>query len=60
MGRPPLKPELKLQATVIRLPKATHERIKALVGEKKMAKFIREAVDHELRRREAKAKKPKG
>ena len=55
MGRPPLKPELKLQATVIRLPKATHERIKALVGEKKMAKFIREAVEHELKRREAKA-----
>ena len=57
MGRPPLKPELKLQATVIRLPKTTYERIKALVGEKKMAKFIREAVERELKRREAKAGK---
>ena len=57
MGRPPLKPELKLQATVIRLPKTTYERIKALVGEKKMAEFIREAVERELKRREAKAKK---
>ena len=57
MGRPPLKPELKLKATVIRLPKSTHERIKTLVGEKKMAKFIREAVEHELKRREANAKK---
>ena len=59
MGRPPLKPELKLQATVIRLPKATHERIKTLVGEKKMAKFIREAVERELKRWELKARKPK-
>jgi predicted DNA-binding protein len=50
--RPPLKPELKLKATVIRLSKETLERIKALVGERGMAKLIRDAIEHELKRRE--------
>ena len=55
MGRPPLF-KVKMVATVIRLPKELLERIKALVGEKGMAAFIREAVERELTRRERKAK----
>jgi hypothetical protein len=48
MGRPPLN----LKETKVRLPKATKERIKALVGNYGIATFIREAVENELVRRE--------
>jgi len=48
MGRPPLN----LKETKVRLPKATKERIKALVGNYGIATFIREAVENELARRE--------
>jgi predicted DNA-binding protein len=56
MGRPPLKPEQKLKATVIRLQKETLDRIKALVGKRGMAQLIRDAIEHELKRRERKDK----
>jgi hypothetical protein len=52
MGRPPLN----MKATVVRLSKEALERIEALVGKQKMAEFIREAVEHELKRRERKEK----
>lgn len=49
MGRPPLG----MKPTTIRLPLAMLERIKRLVGSRRVALFIREAVEGELRRREA-------
>lgn len=53
MGRPPMD----LEETKVRLNAGTKQRIAALVGENRMAVFIREAVEAELIRRE-KAKKP--
>lgn len=51
MGRPPLH----IKETKIRLSPETRERIKALVGNYRIAAFIREAIDRELARREADA-----
>jgi metal-responsive CopG/Arc/MetJ family transcriptional regulator len=50
MGRPPMQ----LKATVVRLPEEALERIEALVGKNRMAEFIRDAVERELKRRERK------
>jgi Arc/MetJ-type ribon-helix-helix transcriptional regulator len=50
MGRPPMQ----LKPTVVRLPIEALERIESLVGKNRMAEFIREAVDRELKRRERK------
>lgn len=50
MGRPPLN----VEETKVRLSPATRERIKALVGNYQIAAFVREAVENELIRREAK------
>lgn len=49
MGRPPLG----MKPTTVRLPVETIRRIEALVGNRRLAGFIREAVENELRRREA-------
>jgi Arc/MetJ-type ribon-helix-helix transcriptional regulator len=51
MGRPPLK----VKPTNIRLPVGIGERIDALVGPKRRAEFIRDAVVAEVERREAEA-----
>jgi predicted DNA-binding protein len=51
MGRPPLN----VRPTVVRLSKETLKRIEALVGKNRMAEFIREAVERELKRRERKS-----
>ncbi|KAA1184872.1 hypothetical protein FP026_03380 [Rhizobium tropici] len=56
MGRPPLN----LKETKVRLPRATKERIKALVGNYGIATFIREAVENELARREGDPPKTDG
>ena len=48
MGRPPLG----MKPTTDRLPAETIQRIEALVGNRRLAAFIREAVDSELSRRE--------
>jgi len=48
MGRPPLN----VKPTLVRLSVDAIERIEALVGENRMAEFIREAVERELKRRE--------
>jgi len=48
MGRPPLG----MKPTTIRLSVDTIRRIEALVGNRRLASFIREAVDNELQRRE--------
>ena len=48
MGRPPLN----VKPTVVRLAEDARRRIVALVGENRMAAFIREAVEAELQRRE--------
>ena len=52
MGRPPLG----MKATTIRLSVDTIRRIEAQVGNRQFAKFIREAVERELRRREEEQK----
>ncbi|QNO29778.1 hypothetical protein EEB18_000910 [Sphingopyxis sp. OPL5] len=52
MGRPPLG----MKATTIRLSVETIRRIEAQVGNRQLAKFIREAVELELRRREEELK----
>jgi hypothetical protein len=49
MGRPPLG----MKPTTVRLPVETIRKIEALVGNRRVAGFIREAVENELRRREA-------
>jgi hypothetical protein len=48
MGRPPLG----MKPTTIRLPVETIQRIEALVGNRRLAVFIRDAIDNELQRRE--------
>lgn len=48
MGRPPLG----MKPTTVRLPAEIIGRIQALVGNRRIAVFIREAVENELRRRE--------
>lgn len=50
MGRPPLGNT----STTVRLPDEALARIDALMGNNRRAKFIREAVENELKRREAK------
>lgn len=52
MGRPPLG----MKPTTVRLPVETIRRIEALVGNRRLAVFIREAVENELRRRETSEK----
>lgn len=52
MGRPPLKRDVETKATMVRLTEDTRQRIAALVGDQRMAQFIREAVTKELDRRE--------
>ena len=54
MGRPPLG----VKPTMVRLTEDVRRRIVALVGENRMAAFIREAVDAELARREKPSRKP--
>ncbi|RVD16968.1 hypothetical protein EN738_29325 [Mesorhizobium sp. M4B.F.Ca.ET.017.02.2.1] len=49
MGRPPLN----MTPTVVRFPNETIARIDNLVGQKQRAKFIREAVQAEIEKREA-------
>jgi len=48
MGRPPLG----MKPTTVRLSVDTIRRIEARVGNRRLAVFIREAVENELRRRE--------
>ena len=52
MGRPPLG----MRATTIRLSAETIRRIEAQVGNRQLAKFIREAVERELLLREGESK----
>jgi hypothetical protein len=56
MGRPPLN----VEETKVRLSAGSKQRIAALVGENRMAAFIREAVEEKLTReeRQARAKGP--
>jgi hypothetical protein len=42
----------------VRLSADVRERIKALIGVRRMGVFIREAVEHELQRREQASAKP--
>lgn len=51
MGRPPMN----VKATVVRLTQEALDRIEKVAGPNQRASFIREAVDNELERREAKA-----
>jgi hypothetical protein len=49
MGRPPLN----VKETKVRLTDEQRQRIEAIVGKNRMAAFIRDAIEHELERREA-------
>ena len=53
MGRPPLGNK----STNVRISDEVKDRIRLLVGDKGMAKFIREAIEAELEKREQQAKK---
>lgn len=52
MGRPPLNKDSKTTLTGVRLTDEVRARIIKLVGENKMAAFIREAIENELQRRD--------
>lgn len=54
VGRPPLQ----VKAMKVRLPEGVPERIDALVGSRRRAEFIRDAVVSELERREAQTATP--
>lgn len=54
MGRPPLAKDEDTKTTAIRMPVSVFERIVAITGPNKMAKFIRQAIDAELERVENK------
>ncbi len=56
MGRPPLN----VKPTMVRLTEAVRARIIALVGPNRMAEFIREAIERELKRRERQPPKDGG
>jgi predicted DNA-binding protein len=53
MGRP----SLGVKETKVRLSEDARRRIEALVGPNRMAEFIREAIEAELKRRERAGKK---
>ncbi|MTH94921.1 hypothetical protein E1297_02685 [Roseibium sp. RKSG952] len=55
MGRPPLN----VKPTLVRLGEGVGERIDALVGTRKRAEYIRDAIEEKLRRDERKAKRSK-
>jgi predicted DNA-binding protein len=48
MGRPPLN----VKPTLVRLTEDIRQRIEAVAGPNRMAVFIREAIENELKRRE--------
>lgn len=55
MGRPPLN----MKSMNLRLPKEISGRIESLVGKRRKAGFIREAIERELERREPPKKSTK-
>ena len=57
MGRPPLAKDDETKPTLVRLTSDTRMRIEAVAGPNRMAVFIREAIENELKRRER--EKPK-
>lgn len=57
MGRPPLAKNDETKPTLVRLTADTRSRIEAVAGPNRMAVFIREAIENELKRRER--EKPK-
>lgn len=50
------RPALGGYPTNVRLTEDLRERIRSLVGDRGMAQFIRDAIEHELERREKAAK----
>lgn len=54
MGRPTLN----VKETKVRLTDEQRQRIEAIVGKNRMAVFIREAIEHELERRETPPETP--
>jgi predicted DNA-binding protein len=55
MGRPPLSKQSETKLTGVRLTEDIRRRIAALVGENRMAAFIREAIEEKLVRDEPKS-----
>ena len=54
MGRPPLKQTSVTKPTMVRLTEDVRGRIEAVAGPNRMAEFIREAIEAELKRQESK------
>ncbi len=52
MGRPPLNTKSDTKPTMVRLTDDVRQRIEAVAGPNRMAVFIREAIEAELKRRE--------
>jgi hypothetical protein len=52
MGRPPINVKSQTRETKVRLTDEQRQRIESLVGPNRMAEFIREAIERELKRRE--------
>lgn len=57
MGRPPLAKNEETKTTAVRMPVSVFDRIVAVAGPHRMAAFIRDAIDNELKRREAEKSK---
>lgn len=52
MGRPPINLKSQTRETKVRLTDDQRQRIEAVAGPNRMAEFIREAIERELKRRE--------
>lgn len=57
MGRPPLNTKSDTKQTPVRLTAEMRAQIAALVGPNRMAEFIREAIEREIKRRSRKPAK---
>ncbi|MER9937466.1 YlcI/YnfO family protein [Mesorhizobium sp. M0088] len=56
MGRPPLNEKSNTKLTPVRLTEEMRAQIAALVGPNRMAEFIREAIEREIKRRSRQSK----
>jgi Arc/MetJ-type ribon-helix-helix transcriptional regulator len=57
MGRPPLSRRSETVTLKVRITEHMRSRIEALVGAKRMAAFVREAIENELKKQEAQSSK---
>ncbi len=55
LGRPPMN----LKPLLVRVPEGTAERIDEIAGANRRGEFVREAIEREIKRRQAKPPKSK-